>query len=117
MEDRSPLTEDHTRHYTERGFWDKLRRYARQAGEQVTEKALTLYFAAESPDTPAWAKSVIYGALGYFILPTDAIPDVIPAVGYSDDLGAIAAALGAVAFSITPEVKERARGKMNDWFG
>jgi len=55
--------------------------------------------------------------LVYFILPTDAIPDAIPVVGYSDDLGALAAAVGAVVMHITDEVKERAQTKMRDWFG
>ena len=108
---------DHAAEYTEGKFWGKLRRYAKQAGEQVTEKALVLYYAAESPETPFWAKTVIRGSLGYFIVPTDAVPDVIVGAGYVDDLGALTAAFGMVAMSITPEVKEKAKGKMRDWFG
>ena len=42
------------------------------------ERALQLYFAAEDPQTPKWAKGVIYAALGHFILPVDAIPDAVP---------------------------------------
>lgn len=103
--------------YTEEGFWEKAGRFALAAGREVIEKALWLYYAARSPQTPQWARNVIYGALAYFILPVDAIPDLLPVVGYSDDLGALAAAVGMVALYITDEVKEQARRKMRKLFG
>ena len=68
-------------------------------------------------ETPAWAKGVIYGALGYFIFPLDAIPDVVPVVGYADDLGVLTAALAMVAIHITPEIKEQGRQRLEQWFG
>ena len=108
---------DFAKEYSDEGFWAKLARYAKVAGAEVVEKALWLYYAAQREDTPVWAKAIIYGALGYFILPTDAIPDVIPAVGYADDLGALVVALATVGAYIDPEVKRRARKKMDDWFG
>jgi uncharacterized membrane protein YkvA (DUF1232 family) len=103
--------------YTEQGFWEKLKKFALQAGKEVVERALTLYYAAQRPETPLWAKTVIYSALAYFILPTDAIPDLTPIAGYADDLGALAAALTTVAMCITPEIKDQAKQKMQDWFG
>lgn len=103
--------------YTEETFWDKTKRFALAAGKEVIEKALWLYYAAQSPQTPQWARGVIYGALAYFILPVDAIPDLLPVVGYSDDLGALAAAVGMVAMYVTDEVKEQARRKMRELFG
>jgi uncharacterized membrane protein YkvA (DUF1232 family) len=103
--------------YSEQGFWDKLKRFATQAGREVVEKALTLYFAAQRPETPLWAKMVIYSSLAYFVLPTDAIPDFTPFVGYADDLSTILSALATVAMSITPDVKDAARQKVCDWFG
>jgi len=103
--------------YTENGFWGKLGRFARVAGREVVEEALWLYYAARRPDTPAWAKSIIYSTLGYFILPIDAIPDMTPAVGYADDLGALAVAIATLTAYINPEVKEQARRKLAEWFG
>lgn len=103
--------------YTEENFWDKLKKFARGAGKDVVEKALTLYYAAQRPETPIWAKTVIYSALAYFILPTDAIPDITPIAGYADDLGALAAALTTVAMCITPDVRKDAKQKTQDWFG
>jgi len=103
--------------YSDGSFWRKVKNYALTAGREVIEKALWLYYAAQRPETPAWAKAVIIGALAYFISPIDAIPDAIPVVGYSDDLGAIVAAVGMVSMYITDEVKGLARGKLQEWFG
>lgn len=102
--------------YSEPRFWDKLKHYAKIAGTEVIEKALWLYYAAQRPETPAWAKTVIYGALAYFILPVDAIPDMVPLAGYSDDLGALASAIATVSLYISDDVKQRARDKMREWF-
>ena len=109
--------DEYSRHFTEESFWDKLRRHAKTAGKVVVQKALELFYAAQNPEAPAWAKSVIYSALGYFVLPADAIPDVLPAVGYADDVGALTAAVAVCVAYITPEVKARARRKWQDWFG
>lgn len=103
--------------YSEHGFWDKLKHFARKAGSEVVEKALWLYYAAQQPATPAWAKTVIFGALAYFILPIDAIPDLLPVVGYTDDLGVLATAIVTVSMYITDDVKEQARVKQRQWFG
>jgi uncharacterized membrane protein YkvA (DUF1232 family) len=103
--------------YSDQGFWDKLLGFAKAAGAEVIERALQLYYAAQAPDTPTWAKSVIYGALGYFIVPIDAVPDAIPTVGYADDLGVLVLAVAAVAMYITPQIKAKVRANMQDWFG
>ncbi|PLC55614.1 hypothetical protein CR155_00715 [Pollutimonas nitritireducens] len=102
--------------YTPRRFWHKLGPLAQSAGRGTLEKALYLYYAVQNDHTPKWAKRVIYGALGYFILPLDAIPDLAPLIGYTDDLSVMAAALATVAFYITPEVKEQAHRKLDIWF-
>ena len=107
---------NYAQHFSELSFWRKLGKVARIAGREVTEKALFLYYALGDPSMPAWAKGVVYGALGYFILPTDAVPDVFPVVGFTDDLGALAAAIAVVIAHITPEVKAKARRRMQTWF-
>lgn len=103
--------------FSESDFWNKVARFARSAGRELIERALQLYYTAQSPTTPAWAKRVIYGALAYFILPLDAIPDFIPVAGFSDDLAALLAAFTAVAAHITPEIREKAREAAERWFG
>ena len=102
--------------YSDSSFWEKISKYAKKAGKEVIEKALWLFYAAQDPATPIWAKTTIYGALAYFVSPLDAIPDVIPVAGYTDDLGVLAAAIAAVSIYITKEVKEKAAAKMSTWF-
>ncbi len=105
------------RDYAISGFWEKLRDYAIVAGREVVERALMLYYAAQAPETPMEAKTVIYGALAYFILPADLVSDFIPVAGYVDDLGVLFKALATVAAYITPEIEEKAKRKAAEWFG
>jgi len=87
----------------------KLAAAVRRASSEAIRHALQLYFAARSPETPAWARSVIYGALAYFISVFDAVPDFTPVVGYTDDLSVLAAALATVASYVGPEERRKAR--------
>jgi uncharacterized membrane protein YkvA (DUF1232 family) len=110
-------TEGFGKEYSDEGFWKKVKEYARVAGEEVLTPALKLYYAALDPDTPAWAKTTIYAALGYFISPIDAIPDLTPIVGYSDDLGVLVAAVAMVAAHIKNEHVDKAQQTLKRWFG
>ena len=103
--------------FSDEGFWSKVKKFAKSAGENILNPALKLYYAAQDPETPTWAKTTIYGALGYFISPIDAIPDLTPVVGYSDDLGVLVAATAAVAIHIKKEHKEKAKETLKQWFG
>jgi uncharacterized membrane protein YkvA (DUF1232 family) len=102
--------------YSDSSFWVKVKKFAKAAGKEVIEKALFLYYAAQESDTPVWAKTIIYSALAYFISPIDAIPDITPVVGYTDDLGALVSALATVSMYVTEDVKNKARQKLSDWF-
>jgi len=110
-------TKKYEKDYDDGSFWKKVKKYAVKAGREVIEKALQLYYALQNKDTPLWAKSVIIGALGYFISPIDIIPDAIPVIGYADDLGVLTAAIATVSTYITPEIKTNASNKLVDWFG
>jgi uncharacterized membrane protein YkvA (DUF1232 family) len=102
--------------YSEPRFREKLARAARAAGRQVVEKALWLFFAARRPETPRWAKATVYGALAYFIVPLDAIPDLAPLAGYTDDLGVLAVAVTTIAAYIDEGVREKTRRVLARWF-
>lgn len=78
--------------------------------------ALLLYYVATDPNVSYEDKVKIYGALGYFILPVDLIPDLIPVAGYTDDMAALLWALRTVAANITPETKRKAKAKLREWF-
>ena len=84
---------------------------------ELIEKAVLLYFVLRDPRTPVWAKTTVIAALGYFIAPIDVIPDLVPGAGFTDDLGVLAFAIGAVAASITPRMRDRARQLVARWFG
>jgi uncharacterized membrane protein YkvA (DUF1232 family) len=103
--------------FTPDRFWEKLRRFARQAGRVVVERALRLYWAAQDPRTPPWARRAIYAGLAYFIVPFDLIPDFLPGVGYTDDAATLLLTLFAVSAYVPRDVKIRARAKTNEWFG
>ena len=102
--------------YSESGFWNKVKKVALKAGAKVIYVALILYYELADPNVSPKEKAIIIGALGYFILPLDLIPDAIPVLGFSDDLAALVAAYGYVKGHLTPEAKLRARKKLCEWF-
>lgn len=104
-------------YYSEPQFWDKAKSVARQAGIKVIYAALVLYYALQNPAISMKDKSMILGALGYFILPVDLIPDFLPALGFTDDLAALVIVYNKVSKAITPEVKSKAKVKLTSWFG
>lgn len=103
--------------YSEQGLWDKLSQFAKKAGHEVVEKALLLFYALQEERTPTWAKATIMGALGYFIAPLDAVIDLTPGIGYTDDLGVLALAVTVVAAYINDNVRRKTAVKMERWFG
>lgn len=109
--------EKYQEYYSEDGFWEKVKNFALKAGAKVIYTALKLYYATKRKETPVWAKNTIYGALGYFILPIDLIPDGIPVVGFTDDMGLLIAALAVVAHHVTPEDEAKAKEQLSKWFG
>ncbi|HCF58697.1 MAG TPA: hypothetical protein DFS52_11980 [Myxococcales bacterium] len=92
----------------------KCRRAAKTAGREVLEPALSFHFALEGKQTPAWAQAIILSALGYFIFPADVVPDIIPGVGYGDDLGVLSGALAAVRTFVDPEARRRAKERLRE---
>jgi uncharacterized membrane protein YkvA (DUF1232 family) len=98
-------------------FWRKLRGMVAIAGHKTLFSSLVLFNCLKDRDTPAWARGVIVGALGYLILPTDLIPDMLPGVGYGDDWSTIVVALGTVAAYIKETHKLRAKEQLDKLFG
>ena len=88
-------------------FWDKLRKTLGRI--PFIEDALAAYYCATDGKTPMFVKAVLMGALAYFIVPTDVIPDFIVGLGYTDDAAVLAAAIGAVRSAMRPEHFDAAR--------
>jgi uncharacterized membrane protein YkvA (DUF1232 family) len=95
-------------HYSEDGLWRKLTEIPVSIGRSVAMQALLLYALLTDGNVPLWAKALIVGVLGYLILPIDAIPDVIPVIGYTDDAAAMAFVLHQLSEYVTPAIRERA---------
>ena len=102
-EARTRRDEDRVR----RGFWPKLRRFA--ADLPFAEDLLAAYYCAFDQDTPRHVQAALLGALAYFVLPVDLVPDILPVLGYADDAAVLATALRLVASHIRPEHREAAR--------
>jgi len=111
------LNEDYSKEYSDKSFWDKVKKYAKAAGLKVVYVALLLYYTLEDPDVPKKAKGIIIGALGYFILPIDLVPDAIAGLGYGDDFSLLFWALLQVAMHVRPAIKAKAREQLVNWFG
>ena len=103
--------------YSEESLWEKIKQFSKSAGVSVVYAALLLFYIMKDKNVGIKSKVTIAAALGYFILPTDAIFDLTPIIGYSDDLGVLLFALGQISSNITPEIKEKARQKLSEWFG
>jgi len=107
---------DYATQYSDTRFWTKVSRVARRAGYELLEKALWLHYAAQRPETPRWARVTAYGALGYFILPMDAVPDWLFGFGLTDDLGALTLSVVALSQYINDDVRRRTAHKLDQWF-
>lgn len=90
-----------------RSFWPKFRRFA--ARLPFAEDLLAAYFCAFDRNTPRHVQAALIGALAYFVLPFDFIPDMLPLVGFTDDAAVLATAIKLVASHITPRHREAAR--------
>ena len=98
-------------------FLKKLRRTFRRLGAKAAYYALILYYALQDPQISRKDKTLILGALGYFLLPLDLIPDFLPAFGFTDDIAALGYAVYKVIHCATPLVKSQAEEKVYEWFG
>ena len=97
-------------------FVDKISRIAKRAGAKLVYAALILYYTLQSDKVSKTDKALIIGALGYMISPLDAIPDAIPIVGLTDDLGVLVYVLRKVWVNVEPEIQDRAKEKLPKWF-
>ena len=94
-------------------FWRKTRRVA--ASIPFAEDLLAAYYCAFDHGTPLPVKMSLIGALAYFVLPIDAIPDVLPVLGFTDDAAVLASAIKLVASHIRPEHRAVARDKLAEF--
>lgn len=119
--DKSQITEKelqkYEQHYNDSSFLDKVTKYGKLIGITALYKAVQLWFVLQKPDVPARTKAVIMGALGYLIAPLDFLPDLLPVLGYTDDIVAITFALIKVQGYIDEEVERKSKKLLTKIFG
>jgi len=111
------IIEEYKGRFSEIKLWSKLKKFARQAGVKTVYTVLLLFYAYKRKDTPGWAKKLIIGVLGYFLAPIDAIPDLTPFIGLTDDFSLLSVGLVTIAGYVNKEVREQAREKLKAVFG
>ena len=97
------------------GFWRKLQQFA--AKLPIAEDLLTAYYCAFDRNTPNHVRAALVGALAYFVLPFDMMPDLLPIIGFSDDAAVLAGAIRLVWVHIQPAHRDAAReglARIND---
>lgn len=95
-----------------KGFWPKVTRVAGRL--PFAEDLLAAYYCAFDRQTPMQVRMILLGALAYFVLPFDGIPDVLPILGFSDDAAILAAAIKVTLDSIKPEHRDAAKRKLSE---
>jgi uncharacterized membrane protein YkvA (DUF1232 family) len=96
-------------------FWVKFKRVV--ARLPFAEDLLAAYYCAFDKQTPRHVQATLLGALAYFILPFDFIPDMMPILGFTDDAAVLATAIRLVAGHITPEHRDAARAMLKRGMG
>lgn len=94
------------------GFWRKLKGALRRI--PFAEDLVAAYYCAMDSETPTRVRATLLSALGYFILPTDALPDFIVGLGYTDDAAVLSMAISMVAQHIKPKHRKAAQDALKD---
>ncbi|MBA5761352.1 DUF1232 domain-containing protein [Vibrio sp. 404] len=95
----------------ERTFWRKMTQSAKKVGEDIAVMGIKSWLAVVDSNTSVRHKAVLGGALAYFVLPTDMVPDVMAGVGFTDDMAALTLAANSVGSAITEQHEQKAREK------
>lgn len=93
-----------------KSFWIKLKRVA--AKIPFAEDLLAAYYCAFDRETPRHVQAALLGAIAYFVLPFDFVPDMLPVLGFTDDAAVLATAIRMVSSHIRPEHREAAHAAL-----
>lgn len=96
-------------------FWRTVKRAARQI--PFIDDVAAAYYCAIDRTTPARVRTTLLGALAYFVLPVDLIPDFIIGTGFADDVTVLFGAITLVRAHIRPEHREAAREALDKHLG
>ena len=103
-------THTHREQAVREGFWRTVKRAARHV--PFMHELVAAYYCAMDSQTPLRVKGILLGALAYFVLPADTIPDFVFGVGFTDDIAVLTAAITAAARHITPAHRAAAKAAL-----
>ena len=93
-----------------------LQKVLMRAGRTIAQPALEAFEMLIDASTPTQVRMTMLAALTYLIMPMDLVPDLVPVAGFSDDLVALTAVVGLWSTHMTPQLRDRARRKLDRWF-
>lgn len=95
----------------DQGFWPKFRRVATKI--PFAKDLLAVWYSARDEDTPLRAKGLMFAGLAYFVLPTDALPDIIAGLGFTDDAAVLFALMNVVGHNVKRKHRDAARNLLD----
>lgn len=101
--------------FSEGQLFSLISNSASRLGGKVIYTGLLLYYAYNRQETPMWARNIILGTLGYLVNPIDAVPDLTPFLGYTDDIGVMSFGLVTIASYVNNDIKEKAKNTLSKW--
>jgi uncharacterized membrane protein YkvA (DUF1232 family) len=102
-------------HYDESELFSMLKVAGKKIGSQVVLYVLIMVTLISDSRIPMKVRIVFMAAIGYLILPTDLVADILPIIGFTDDIAFLTYVVSNASEYITPEVKDRAKVKMGKW--
>ena len=117
LEDITNNLNIYEKYFSESELWNKIAKIGKSIGAAIIYPVILLFNLLKSSETDLKEKTMIIGALGYFILPVDLIPDAIPTAGFTDDLAALGAIISALASCITLEMQNESKQKCHELLG
>lgn len=106
-----------SKYFSESKFWKKIGKIFEKVGSKLVYSSLLLYYTMLDENVSFENKALIIGALGYLIFPLDLIADIIPVMGYTDDMAALIFVINQVKSNITPEIQKKSRLKLKELIG
>ncbi len=98
-----------------KNFWIKTRRFANKI--PMMDEVVAAYYCAMDPATPKKVRATLLGALAYFIMPVDMIPDFLAFVGFSDDIAVLSIAISTVSAHISDAHRDAAKAALSENMG
>jgi len=96
-------------------IYDYVKGRLHKVGTKVLYTALLLFYAYQRKDIPGWCRHIITGAIAYLLTPIDAVPDLTPILGYTDDFSVLAFALVNIAGHVNEDIRTQAKDRLQKW--